>query len=84
MRQVSDYKEKLGADRLKYLDHFKQQQVAFESAQKLIGEQFEYLTKMIEIKYGEARTRLGQYWSNCEKVHQQTLRNISQQLKKYD
>jgi hypothetical protein len=65
MRQLSFFKEKLLEDKEKYVEHFKNQQICFETSQKLINEQFEYLYKLLEIKYAEARKKIAQYWKTC-------------------
>ncbi len=31
----------------------------------MVWEQFEYLKKMVDIKYAETKTKLSQYWENC-------------------
>lgn len=37
MRQLSFFKEKLLEDREKYVEHFKNQQISFETSQKVIN-----------------------------------------------
>ena len=50
----------------------------------MICEQFEYLNRLLEIKYAEAKTRMTQYWQNCEAVYSSSLMRIGNQIKKYD
>ena len=84
MRQLSFFKEKLLEDREKYVEHFKNQQISFETSQKLINQQFEYLSKLLEIKYTEAKKKLTQYWKTCQTTYSINLCKISEQVKKFD
>lgn len=84
MRQIEQYKQKLKDDQEKYAEHFQVQESVFLEQKTLICEQFQYLIKLVEMKYSEAKTRLTNYWKECQKVYAANVLKMSQQLIRYD